>query len=219
MEDIHLGHSLRNTKNPMDATIRGYMKLNLAAEAWQIHTGTTPPLLDDARDGKHAKLKPIIADILGQQQAWKEPKPKQESHTFPTFSVLYSEGQTRMPRSGTAFLGQHFAIFDWTWLGIFTGLHLSLYGQSKPWKGECFAVVPSKTHADEWAGMPVAFICDDFTFYDKSMLRLDRSTTIAQQSCIKYVAFQPGHRGSGATQFWSPCQGHCQLLAMDSSVG
>jgi hypothetical protein len=185
MEDIHLGNSLRNTKNPTDATIRGYM--NSAAEAWRILTGTAPPLFDDARDGERAKLKPIVADILGQQRAWKEPKSKREPYTFPMFSVLHSEVQRSTARLGAAFLGQQFAIFDWTRLGIFTGSRLSEYGQSKPRKGERFAVVPSSTHAGEWAGTPVAFIRDDFTFYDKSMLRLTCSTAIAQQRSIEYV--------------------------------
>jgi hypothetical protein len=186
MEDIHVGNSLCNTKHPTDATICGYM--NSAAKAWQILTGTAPPLFDDARDGERAKLKLIVANILSQQRAWKEPKPKREPYTFPMFSVLHSEVQHSTARSGAAFLGQQFAIFDWTQLGIFTGSRLSEYGQSKPQRGEHFAVVPSSTHAGVWAGTPVAFIWTISLFRTRacfaSIVPQPSLNSIASNTCI-----------------------------------
>jgi hypothetical protein len=63
------------------------------------------------------------------------------------------------------------AIFDWSQLGVFTGSRLAEYGQSKPRKGEQFAVVPSTVHAGNWADKPIAFVRADFTFYDGSQLQ------------------------------------------------
>jgi hypothetical protein len=77
MDDIHHGNSLRNTKNPSDKTIRGYM--TSAAEAWKALTGMTVPLYEDPKDGERAKLKPIVADILSQHQNWKPKKTEERT--------------------------------------------------------------------------------------------------------------------------------------------
>jgi hypothetical protein len=58
----------------------------------------------------------------------------------------------------TVFLQEHWVIFDWTHLGVFTGSCLAEYGQIKPRAGELFATVPNTAHAGEWAGSPIAFI-------------------------------------------------------------
>jgi hypothetical protein len=78
MEDIHHGNSLRNTKNPSNKTIHGYM--TYAAEAWRALTGMMVPLYEDPKDGKCAKLKPIVAKILSQHQNWKPTKQEREPY-------------------------------------------------------------------------------------------------------------------------------------------
>ena len=67
------------------------------------------------------------------------------------------------------------AIYDWTRLGVFTGSRLGEYGQSKPRTGELFATVPQNPDAGEWAGTPLAFIREDFTYYDAGRHLLPRS--------------------------------------------
>jgi hypothetical protein len=44
MEDVHQGHSLRNTHNPSDKTINSYM--TSAAEAWRVLTWMMVPLYE-----------------------------------------------------------------------------------------------------------------------------------------------------------------------------
>jgi hypothetical protein len=173
MDDIHHGNSLRNTKNPSDKTIRGYM--TSAAEAWKALTGMTVPLYEDPKDGERAKLKPIVADILSQHRNWKPTKQKREPYTFAMFQALNDFLCTSISIDGSVFLQERWAIFDWTRLGIFTGSRLAEYGQSKPTPGALFATVPWTTHAGEWAGTPLAFIRDDFTFYDDKFVQLLQS--------------------------------------------
>jgi hypothetical protein len=67
------------------------------------------------------------------------------------------------------------AIFDWARLGVFTGSRLGEYGQSKPRKGQLFATVPNSPDVGAWANTPLAFICDDFTFYDAQRCLLDHN--------------------------------------------
>jgi hypothetical protein len=56
-------------------------------------------------------------------------------------------------------------------LGIHTGTCLSKYGQSKPEAGEPFATVPNSTDAGKWAGTHLAFICEDFQFFNSSLIQ------------------------------------------------
>jgi hypothetical protein len=86
MEDVHQGHSLCNTHNPSDKTICGYMMS--AVEAWRVLTGMMVPLYEDPKDGKFAKLKPIMANILSQHRKWKPTKQKREPYTFEMFKAL-----------------------------------------------------------------------------------------------------------------------------------
>jgi hypothetical protein len=146
MEDVHHGNSLKNTKNPSDKTIQGYMMS--AAEAWKAITGMTVPLYEDPKDGEHAKLKPIVGDILSQHRNW---KPTKEKHLNDLLCQMVID-------DGSVFLQERYAIFDWAPLGIFTSSRLAEYGQSKPTPGALFATVPRTIDAAEWAGSPLAFI-------------------------------------------------------------
>jgi hypothetical protein len=170
MEDVHHGKSLKNTKNPSNKTIQGYM--TSAAEAWKAITGMTVPLYEDPKDGKHAKLKPIIGDILSQHRNWKPTKEKQEPYTFVMFQALNDLLCQMIVDDGSVLLQERYAIFDWARLGIFTSSRLAEYRQSKLTPGALFATVPRTIHATEWARSPLAFICDDFTFYDDKFVQL-----------------------------------------------
>jgi hypothetical protein len=79
------------------------------------------------------------------------------------------------------------AIYDWTWLGVFTGSRLGEYGQSKPRSGELFAMVPLTPDAGKWAGMPLAFIREDFTYYDIQRHLLSRSNLQSLRSFAEEV--------------------------------
>jgi len=59
-----------------------------------------------------------------------------------------------------------FTVFDFCWLGIHTGSHLGEYGQSSSGKRGTFAHVPNTSDAGLWANTPLAFMANDFTFYN-----------------------------------------------------
>ena len=79
------------------------------------------------------------------------------------------------------------AIFDWTRLGVFTGSRLSEYGQSKPRKGELFAMVPNSQHTGPWANLPLAFIADDFSLYDEHLVFIRQEDALLAAHCVEYT--------------------------------
>lgn len=147
----------------------------------------TFPLFEDPKDGERAKLKSIVADILAQHQNWKPTKQKCEPYTFEMFKALNDLLHKAILADSTVFLQERWAIFDWTRLGVFTGSRLAEYGQSKPCAGELFATVSNATHAGEWAGSPIAFIRDDFTFYDDHFVQLSHTDV------MRYVPYRVAH--------------------------
>jgi hypothetical protein len=82
------------------------------------------------------------------------------------FMVLHHDVVGLSQDDPTRLLDRVPAIYDWARLGIFTGSRLGEYGQSKPRKGQLFATVPNSPDAGVWANTPLAFIRDDFSFYN-----------------------------------------------------
>jgi hypothetical protein len=111
MEDIHQGHSLHNTHNPSDETICSY--LTSAVEAWKVLTGMMVPLYEDPKDGKRAKIKSIVADILSKHRNWKPTKQKCEPNTFEMFKALNDLLCQSIVGNGSVYLQEQWAIFDW----------------------------------------------------------------------------------------------------------
>ena len=81
-----------------------------------------------------------------------------------------------------SFFQKEYVVWDWLHLGIFTGLCLSEYTQSNLWRGQRFHVVPSSDDTGVWAGQPLAFIHDDFMFYEGSDCLVPHSTLYSRHS-------------------------------------
>jgi hypothetical protein len=64
-----------------------------------------------------------------------------------------------------AFLTVESAVYDWTRLGLFTGSRVSEYAQTRLKAGVRYNTIPNTADAGIWAGQPLAFTRDDFTFY------------------------------------------------------
>jgi hypothetical protein len=147
-----------------------------AAGAWlEFHFGKKAQLyLPSSLSGKH-RLHPFLAETIAQRRNWQVPRKKKEPFTSPMFLVLHHDVSS-LARDPSRLLDLLPAIYDWTRLGIFTGSRLGEYGQSKLRSGELFATVPMCPDAGEWAGTPLAFIREDFEFFDEqrhSLLRSD----------------------------------------------
>jgi hypothetical protein len=67
------------------------------------------------------------------------------------------------------FLMVKHAIYNWTYLGLFTGSCVSEDSQTRLKAGGVhYNTIPNRTNAGIWAGQPLAFVCTDFTFYTTS---------------------------------------------------
>jgi hypothetical protein len=61
-----------------------------------------------------------------------------------------------------------YVVWDWLHLGVFTGSRVSEYAQSKLRKDQRFQIIPTSKDTGIWAGQPLAFIREDFQFFDAS---------------------------------------------------
>jgi hypothetical protein len=86
----------------------------------------------------------------------------------PMFESLYAKIQASTDPT-QMFVSKLHAVFDWIWPSLFTGSHLGKYGQSCLSKGVKFNNIPSSIDDGECSGCSLAFIAEDFTFYNHSM--------------------------------------------------
>lgn len=135
------------------------------------------------RFGKTPKLVPILHDTIHLRQKWQEPKEKRLPYTIQMFTVLHQQVLAAVDQDPLTFLDLQAAVFDWVRLGIFTGCRASEYAQTKARRGE-FSKVPNEAAAGRWAGTPIAFIPDDFTFYDGQMCILTHVEAITSPSAV-----------------------------------
>jgi hypothetical protein len=118
-------------------------------------------------------LNPMISEILRQRAAWQQPQEKKEPFTMPMFATLFAEVEALIATHPIHHLDQAAAVLDWVVLGLFTGSRLGEYGQSKIPPGQPFAVCPPA--AGKWAGYPLAFIAEDFTYYSVTGVAIPHS--------------------------------------------
>jgi hypothetical protein len=115
--------------------------------------------------GSHASV--YKGTACSQRAAWSQPKKKKEPYTLDMFQAL--AGFIHSMRDATeAFLTVEHAVFDWTRLGLFTGSRVSEYAQTRLKAGIRYNTIPQTPDAGIWAGQPLAFVRDDFTFYSAS---------------------------------------------------
>jgi hypothetical protein len=106
------------------------------------------------------------------------------------FDALSEELFRQHQHNNLVFVSKAFAISDWMGLGIHTGSRLSKYGQSKPKAGEPFETVPNSTNAGKWASTPLAFICEDFQFFDSSLIQRSYLDCLRNPSLALYIHFR-----------------------------
>ena len=117
--------------------------------------------------GRH----PLLADILDCRRKWQQPKEKREPYTAEMFAFLFLKICRNAKMDKSFLLGLEAAVFDWTRLGCFTGSRANEYAQTTARRND-YSRVPNLPDAGEWAGMPLAFVDIDFTFYTKDSIRI-----------------------------------------------
>jgi hypothetical protein len=171
---VKQGHGLQSTKNPAAGTVAGYIK---SAALWlQTTYRQDIKTYSLTSSGTATGLHPLLSDLIATQRAWCKPQKKKEPFTFAIFDFLHQGVSAAALHDRQTLLGRTAAIFDWTGLGLHTGSRLAEYGQSKPEKGSPFARVPQ----GPCTGQALAFVKEDFLYYDKAGCLLDQLTLISQ---------------------------------------
>lgn len=176
IRDVKLGYNCHQSLTLSDATVRNYM--SSATAVLYILTGTPCDLKElIATCSKPAPTLPYIRELITQRRTWKQPKPQKEVFTLPMYGALKKtlHQKAKVMEAIKVFCSKEYAVYDWTRLGVFTGSRIGEYGQSKVPKGQRWATIPQTADAGVWAGMPLAFIALDFTFYDENMIQLPHS--------------------------------------------
>ena len=164
LTDVKNGNNPSKTKL-MGQTLRNYVKS--ATDCFSLLTGSPMTIYDIATlSEKKAHLHPYIQELISQRSTWAQPKPRKEPYTY---RMLATQARflagSALPLA-KSFLQTEYVVWDWLRLGVFTGSRLSEYAQSNLRKGQRFQVVPSSDDTGVWAGQPLAFIREDFTFFD-----------------------------------------------------
>jgi hypothetical protein len=137
---------------------------------------TAPCIIIDPKTAnqKHVHLHPYLREIISQRKAWSVPRPKKEPFTIDMFRSL-AEYLRSSPDVLATFLRREYAVYDWTRLGIFTGSRVAEYAQTRLKKGIRYNVIPTSDDAGIWAGQALAFLRDDFIFYDTNHTLIEHS--------------------------------------------
>ncbi len=173
--EVKFGKSLPSTsKGPLgEQSLRNYI---IAAAQCLDLLMTAPCIIIDPKTAnqKHVHLHPYLREIISQRKAWSVPRPKKEPFTIDMFRSL-AEYLRSSPDVLATFLRREYAVYDWTRLGIFTGSRVAEYAQTRLKKGIRYNVIPTSDDAGIWAGQALAFLRDDFIFYDTNHTLIEHS--------------------------------------------
>ena len=156
--DVKLGNNLTQDKL-MAETLRGY--LNAAKTVLEVHANRVVNIQHPSSTGAKVRLHPYLGETIQNCVRWEQKARKKEPYSYEMFEWLYST-----VHSTGRFLSSQWTVFDWQRLGVFTGSRVSEYAQTKLPKGQRFNIIPFEPAAGDWQGWPIAFIRQDFTFYD-----------------------------------------------------
>jgi hypothetical protein len=170
---VATGDNIHQRSNLCTKTLAGYLRA--ASTYLEDVTHQTIPLYNE-----HKALHPLLAEVLAQRSAWREPLSKKEPLTSTILHHMYHHTQHAFQQDQTSFLDKSAALLDWIRLGIHTGSRLGEYGQSTLSGNHPsnFAKVPDTPDAGIWRGTPIAFLTSDFTFFDANGTKLDHSSVL-----------------------------------------
>jgi hypothetical protein len=137
-----------------------------ANNCFTLLTGARLDISDvDAQAQKGIYLHLYLHQLILQRTAWKKPQAHKEPYTY---RMLANCSQLLKDMPGDPAVSVAYAIWDWLRLGVFTGLSLSEYAQSKLSKGQCFQTIPTtNVETRVWGGNPLAVIRSDFQFFTR----------------------------------------------------
>jgi hypothetical protein len=145
-------------------TLIGYAR---AAECWcavvlQLDISNDPNSVSN-----QGALHPFILELASQRRAWQTPRDKKEAITLAMLEKRQELVLAEWNKNQASFLSRPSAVHAFVCLGLFTGSRVGEYGQTKSKRGH-FNTIPISADAGDWAGMPIAFIRSDFTFWSEN---------------------------------------------------
>ena len=173
-----------------DSTLCNYLQ---AAVAWlqQLCPGRVIPLYSTSGSGKADRLHPYLADILASRRLWKKPRELKEPLSSEMLHTMARMADTYRHSGKYGNYGRDPVLWDFACLACYTGSRVGEYGYSRRPKGMPLdGFIPIPDNADvppEWRGKPMAFIADDFIFYDRRHRRMPHRTVLRSPHKVAFV--------------------------------
>ena len=117
------GDNIQNRSSLCTKTLAGYLRA--ATTYIEEATSQTLPLYNEKKS-----LHPLLAEVLAQRSAWREPLLKKEPLTSVILQYMHCKTQYAFQQDHSSFLDKEAALLDWIHLGVHTGSRLGEYGQS-----------------------------------------------------------------------------------------
>ena len=174
------------SKKPLSAkTLLEYAK---AAETWCsaiLHLNLRGAL------SEKGIIHPFLAEVVAQRRAWDKPRSKKEPITMEMFENAQRFVIERVKNDRAFFLSRPATVHNFACLSTFTGSRAGEYAQTKAKRGT-YNRIPCSTDAGEWAGMPLAFIRSDFTFWSTNGSELNKTNLhlVRKQADEVYIRFR-----------------------------
>jgi hypothetical protein len=164
LEDVKKGNNLQKL-HLTGQSLRNYV--TAAAMCMSLLTGVMPQYYDPATlSHKRIFLHPYLHERIMQRSIWSKPEQLKEPFTYRMLADHASLLAKKNKVYSYSFVGLDYAVWDWLRLGVFTGSRLAEYAQSNLRATQRYQTIPNNADSGPWAGMSLAFIAEDFTFYD-----------------------------------------------------
>ena len=162
--DITSGKNITYTTNPRIKTVQVYVR-----EASAIAHHHSPPQPDyryeiNQLGQQTSVLAAGLQSVFHTITSWYEKNGETQSLTAEIITVLFH--LTCVKKGPYALTSLRSALFDGISLTLFTGSRVSDYAQSRVRRGEYFNRVPTNNSTGRKGGIPIAFMKEDFTFFN-----------------------------------------------------
>jgi hypothetical protein len=179
--------SVKNGNNLQGIYLTGQSLRNYvtaAALCLQLITGKMPQYYDPATmSQRRIYLHPYLHDKIAQRANWAKPTQLKEPFTYRMLSEhAKTHLKSKVIDSCQSFYGLNHVVWDWLRLGVFTGSRVAEYAQTGLKRNQRFQTIPKSSDAGAWAGQPLAFVREDFQFYDND------------NCCVSHVMAYRAHR-------------------------
>ena len=155
-------------------SLRNYV--TAAATCMALLMGKMPLYYDPVTlSYKRIFLHPYLHEKIMQRTIWSKPEQLKEPFTYRMLAEHAKMLRDNPKELRTSFFGIEYGVWDWMRLGVFTGSRLAEYAQSHLRANQRYQTIPNNGDAGQWAGMALAFLHDDFTFYDRQACLIDQS--------------------------------------------